>query len=232
MPTFNVALSATGCSTQSVWNRNLTGPACLPSCCPAVWLDNSMEDNKQLHQWDSVKVHARTILDVHMAAVTSFILIYSFSSFKSIIPSAVMCSFSPMLDSWRFILFWCRHILRADIRTRQRSDLPFWTGRVNLVAVCGRHLPFLPITGAFSSCLHWIRPCDGSFLRGLPRGLISKEVPLGSSSKPLELPLQPSRGMLLPRRWHSAVTRPSLHLLYQSAFSTVFPFISSPTATI
>lgn len=155
-----------------------------------------------------------------------------FSSFKSIIPSAVMCSFSPMLDSWRFILFWCRHILCADIRTRQRSDLPFWTGRVNLVAVCGHHLPFLPITGAFSSCLHWIRPCDGSFLRGLARGLISKEVPLGSSSKPLELPLQPSRGILLPRRWHSAVTRPSLHLLYQSAFSTVFPFIPSPTATI
>lgn len=92
--------------------------------------------------------------------------------------------------------------------TEERLAL-FWTGRVNLVAVCGRHLPFLPITGAFSSCLHWIRPCDGSFLLGLPRGLISKEVPLGSSSKPLELPLQPSRGMLLPRRWHSAVTRPS-----------------------
>lgn len=119
---------------------------------------------------------------------------------------------------------------------RQRSDLPFCTGCVNLAAVGRRHLPFLPLTGAFSSCLYWIRPCDHSFLGGLARGLISKEVPLGSSSEPLELPLQPSKGMLLPRRGPSAVTRPSLHLLDQSAFSTVFscafPFISSPTATV
>lgn len=115
----------------------------------------------------------------------------------------------------------CSRIVLADIEMRP-FQWALWTWWQSV----GCHLSLSPRTAALSSRLHWICPCDHSFLQGRLLGLISKEVPLGSSSEPVELPLQPSKGMLLPRRWHST-DLPSQLFSHMAPLSSRLPLLQS-----
>lgn len=72
MPTFGVAPSQLQDAPPRVCEMEASHRSCPPSCCPAAWLDNSMEDNKRPHQWGPAEVRAHA----HEAAVTLLILIY------------------------------------------------------------------------------------------------------------------------------------------------------------